>query len=752
MSQTHAKKLVLIGFLVGLITVAAFGATTFPDEETGTVSDGVTFGAPDGMNVTITGSTDVKMESLFPSSDTVDLTTESGNVTFSSSGTAFAEIHKDDITGTYTKVTSIDAVNDITINPENKRSITVGKDIDSIQFRDAGIDNGQTDFIYAGSSGESKVVVGGLQANTQIGAIDVNSDTLLEITTTDGSGVATFDSLSNSQHTVQLQTSSGGPTFANPDPSGDTERLENVDLSVDVDDPDFNADELTLEWYVDGTKQTTTTATSAGTETVTVGPFADGSHSWYVVATDQYGQSTTLSTQSFTIDHYDPEFSNLSPTGDLNSKPSTIDFDVNDADFGGVDGDSITVTTDLDGTQIDQQTINSNASLSVSIPSSGLTGGQHTYELTATDDYGQTVTTQASYTVPETFFVRNERNHSELIAADGSITFFTEDQVFERSASDGKINMTGLPVNEEFIVEVDPTDGNFTQRTIFIPNIYQQESAYVLNTSAVNTVDSRFILNDPTGNYDSQTLLQIKRPINVTGSTSYQTIVADEFGTEGVTATLEQNIRYELRVMSDSDAQSVGPYRADTSETVEVEPGAPNVNLSTNERGWAANAYLDNRTLEWAYADADSETDELTVYIHERGNPSNLLRPNKTYYDLGTASEVVSLTANESEKEWAVKFVVDRNGNDYTKRVLVSNQRDLTPDDLANGWQLIIGVGSLLMLAGAFSVLNASIGAIVVSVVGGVMFFIGFLPGATSALAVVIALFVSVVGHVYTRN
>jgi hypothetical protein len=385
------------------------------------------------------------------------------------------------------------------------------------------------------------------------------------------------------------------------------------------------------------------------------------------------------------------------------------------------------------------------------MPSDGQLGGGHTIEITATDSYAQETTQSTTYNAPSTLYIRNEINHSELVPADGEVRFFGADQVYSRSAPNGKVNMTNLPVQQEFIVEVQPTNNNFTTRTFYLDSIYEQSSVYVLNTSATDTISSRFVLEDPTGNYDSETRLKIQKPIEVNGDTQYQGIVIDQFGVEGVTATLQEGQRYRLSVASEDDSQTVGPYRADTSETVAVEPGTPTINLTVGEKGWTSAAGLDNRTLEYGYKDPEQLTDSVTVWIYERGNKSNKLQANQSYTSVGTATGIVSLTQAESQKEWRVVFVADRDGETVVSSEVVSNGQDGTPPTGSN-WTLMFGVGTLLLLAGAFSVVNAGIGAIIVSLAGGLLWWLGFLGGAASAITISIAIFVSVLGKILTSR
>jgi len=756
MDRRTYKVLFGIGVVLGIL-IAGATAVQLAGDESGTVSDGVTFETPDGAEVTLEGTTDVAMEEMFEGSDTLNLTTEAGIVTFTSNGDAQATIEKSNITGTYTRVSQISASsNQLTINPADKPAVTVGKQIDRIEFTSMSIDDGVSDFIYAGQSGDSLVTVRALSANQDVRAVDADTGQLLDTGTTDGSGVVTFDNLDNSEHTVELKSSSGGPSLSNPQPNDETIRTETPELSVDLSDPDLPEDEITLEWYVDGNLENTTTVTSAGTKTAEVGPISpDQVYNWEVIATDANGNTESVSA-SFELDHYDPEISNIQPQGDLDSNPTEISAQINDSDFS-LDGDSLTVDIILDGTQIDSQTITSNQEITTTMPSSGQTGGSHSIEIEVSDSYGQTATETQSYRVPDTLFVREENEPSVAVPVNGEVRFFPGDsdegsEVYSRGSNNGEIEMTGLPVGQDFIVEIEPTDTqNFTQRTIYIESIYEQETAYLLNTTEYDTVQSRFILNDPTGRFDSESVLKILRPINVNGGTEYQTIIGDRFGTEGVTATLEEDTRYQLRVSSDNFEQAVGPYRADTSETVEVTPGTTSIDLSSGPQTWVANAVIEENNIEFAYDDPADLTSKLKVFIYERGNKSNQPVANQTFMDIGEATGIVQVPENQSDREWVVEFIVDRDNEDFTTREVLSNRKDLTPP-IDPAWQGIIAVGALVLLAGAFSVLNAAVGAVIVSMFGGLLFFLGFLSGATSGIAVGIAIFVSVAGHIMSST
>ncbi len=187
------------------------------------------------------------------------------------------------------------------------------------------------------------------------------------------------------------------------------------------------------------------------------------------------------------------------------------------------------------------------------------------------------------------------------------------------------------------------------------------------------------------------------------------------------------------------------------SEQVTVRPGNPVINLDDYEKGWAANATVEDGLLEYRYDDPDSATQQLTVTIVEKNNESNRLEPSESYYDVGSVSGTVNLTESETAKTWVVKYDVTRDGETFTLTREVSQRPNLTPP-LSDAWRLVIGIGILLISAGVFSILNASVGGVVVALEGGVLWWTGFLGGATTGAGVVIALFVAVIVHIWSSS
>jgi hypothetical protein len=404
-----------------------------------------------------------------------------------------------------------------------------------------------------------------------------------------------------------------------------------------------------------------------------------------------------------------------------------------------------------DGTLQDTKTVTS-AGTYTSGTTPTFTGGNHNYTVKATDDLGAVDKLTTTVGIPGTLYIRNETNASELVDSPVNVTirWFRDDTdiVISNTTSTGTVDMQGLPVSD-FIVEVDP-DQDYVNRTAYIPTIVGQDSVYTLNKSYTR-VTTRFTLEDVSGTYSSQSILFIKRPINRSGTTKFRTVHADRFGVEGVTAELEKDVRYRVSIRSTSnETQDIGPYRATQTETVTVQPGAPVVDTFEEFGGFQVGATQTDTNLFAEYNDSFNETDSVKLYIHEYRNESNQFRPNVTYYNQQDIRAKYTFNPGENETTWRVNFIIQRNGTTYNKFALTNADPDIIPID--GIWLEVIGILVMVIFGGMFSVLNRAIAAVLIPLMGGLLFWLGFLEGATSAAGIVIALGIGMLYSVYTSG
>jgi len=439
--------------LLALVVVTAApvpaGATDVP------VSGQGPFTAPNGPSVTLdAGSgTNLNFSELFPDSNTVVINTSNGRATFTSTGRTNVSVSTGGLEGTWTNVSQLDvATNNLTVDPDDKAPFTVGQQADNVSVRDSfGVDDGTVDFVYGGQSGQTLLQIRGVASNTQLGAVDADTGTILDTATSDNSGVVTFDELDNSEHAVTLQTNSGGPSFDNTSasPQGNTTlRSSSETLSIDVDDSDFPDDTVSVEFYVNGSSVGTTTVNNAGTASMSVSGLSEGTHQWYAAATDGYGASATSDTFTFTVDHYDPSVSNPSPSGNPTIRYSneTLSVDVSDRDFT-LDGDNVSVEFTVDGTVVGTKSVTANGTASVSV--TGLSDGQHDWSATAMDEYGGT-----DSTATESFTVDHYKPNLSDPFPDGNLN--SEPSQANVSVTDGDFPKDGDTVDVYF--EIDGQD------------------------------------------------------------------------------------------------------------------------------------------------------------------------------------------------------------------------------------------------------------------------------------------------------
>lgn len=570
--------------------------------------------------------------------------------------------------------------------------------------------------------------------------------------------------------------SSNGDTFAQIDQVTGTEtRLSQMNVSAaeltidpedkqavrvtgDIDNLSFR--EMALD---DGTKDfsyggpdggtTTLTVTGMPADTAILAVAADGSELDLAVSgsggevTFELPQSEhDVQLQESEVDP--PVLENPDPTGPQSTTPTELAIDVSDEDF---PSDEVEVNISLDGSQIHSENITSNSRVNTSV--GDLAPGEHTWTVEAVDEFGNEEQETYTFSVADNLSFYDESAPETLINdRQINVTIYSDgEEVYSRNTTTGKIDLEGLPVTTDLVV-VAEADG-YIQRPMVIEDITLQQRMYLLNETT-STVEVRFKIDDPTGVYPPEdTQLFIKRPLTVNGSTTFQTVAADEFGVEGFTTDLEQDVRYRLIIKNkENDRQVLGSYTASVSETVTLRPSGIEIAFEEGQNyAWDA-TYIngtDDDTgpkITFEYSDPAQETTDLTVTIYERNNESNTLSGYPETYTgpLGNVSISEPLTDSQSEKEWVIEWSANRNDEEITAKRPVGEYTTQLPS-LDPWWQQAIGFAIVLITGGLFSRANVGVGAVTVALVGGLFWVIGWFTGATSGAAVAMGLGVAVI-------
>ncbi|UIP01698.1 hypothetical protein Hbl1158_16985 (plasmid) [Halobaculum sp. CBA1158] len=473
--------------------------------------------------------------------------------------------------------------------------------------------------------------------------------------------------------------------------------------------------------------------------------FVDGSGDPVDAAeSDNSGEVTLSVTESGSydlqlVDNELPEITNTEPQGDVVSGTVTLAADIDDDQLPDRD---VNLTWRVDGTVVHEETISSAGRYNYTLASSEVPeAGQYSWSVTAEDPFEAESTEGGSFGIPGNLTVRNVSNTSESVD-EFTATIYTESGSITRSTTNGSVSLSGVPGGDPVIIDIQ-ADG-YRERTTVLPTVLQQQTAYVLgeNTTAVET---RFSLEDPSGEFPPETELYIERAVDVNGTEQFQVVAGDRFGVEGVTVRLEEGQRYRLRIVApDGDTAVLGKYVADLADEVPLRPQSPAVTIGSGE-SFAYNASASEDTVSIGYNDPANQTDVLTVSIVNRFNDSDYLLEPVTYYGTNSLSQSVSINESLSDG-YLVVFEGQRNGQPFRATVALGpEQIDLVPGGLDTVWIQIVGSGLVLVTGGLFSRLNIGVGVVSTSLFSGILWYIGLLEGVATSATIAVAILFSVV-------
>lgn len=435
------------------------------------------------------------------------------------------------------------------------------------------------------------------------------------------------------------------------------------------------------------------------------------------------------------------EDSSLSPNSTettIEESPVTLKVDIFDPDFGTPQGDSVTLEWYLDGALQETTTVSSNGTASIDVEPNA---GEHTWHVEVVEDsYGNPGPTSAtaSFAMPGELRVYEE-NATETLVDDVTVRlrfYGASNESFnvERSTSNGKIDMSGLPVDEEFIV-VAEADGGYFNRRIYVSSLVDQQAVYLL-PEGQESVYNVFTLTDRSGSYPvGETRLIIQRALNKSGQLRWTTIAGDFFGSTGsFPVYLSYNERFRLLVENnEGDQRVIGTYTATDEDNPKPIVIKSIIVDPPEDQNYYGTAWIEDedendgeKTLRFSYSDNQAQTTDLQLHIYERGNESNVIA------DLDDAdpgdSWAYSYTLNGSRdelgKEWMVEWSATRNGNEIGGSFPIGKTGGLSlPMD--GEWLTRFAFVALIIIAGMSSERIATLGAMGMVGFTGVMMVTG---------------------------
>lgn len=346
------------------------------------------------------------------------------------------------------------------------------------------------------------------------------------------------------------------------------------DLATGEADLSLTDASATVKWQEDGdndgtwTTVATTTYSTSGTKSDDLsGISADRWRAVVEFSTSSPSTATAeLDAERVLSENDAPTGSNPSPTPNqlVTSYDGTVDLDVADPDFPTAQGEEVTVeVADSGGSQIGSETITSNQTVSISYP---VPAGSNNLTWTLTDSAGQTTTVEHNFSAPSALEIRNESAPSQLVSlpsSDVEIRFYFDvggdPLIVNRTPSNGRVDMTGLPTDRPFTVVVDDETDKYVNRRIFVEDLFARQTVYLLpeNKTSAPVV---FDVADYSGSFDqSESALLVQRALNGT----WETVEGDIIGaSERISTRLRVDARHRILIVNarTGERRVLGPF------------------------------------------------------------------------------------------------------------------------------------------------------------------------------------------------
>jgi len=385
-----------------------------------------------------------------------------------------------------------------------------------------------------------------------------------------------------------------------------------------------------------------------------------------------------------------------------------------------------------------------------------IVGGTNVYTVNVSDTFGNQITSGTrTFEVPSDLTLRDANNASDIIDdpnVTATVRFFEEggERVFPRTPTNGVVDMSGLPVDQDFIVGVRDDSNTYVSRLTLIPTIFEQQDVYLIETTE-STAIVRISVEDRTGLFSNEgTRIRISRAINTTDSPpneeEYVIVAGDVIGGQLTFETeLQQDVRYRVSIENgQGDVRQLGRFTARVDQLVELTVTGLNVGFDDSDTGVQIQTSGEivndtTKTFQFTMLDLSEKTTNIEVKLVEIGNKTNVVDEGSTAGPVGSFQFTRTVTGDNADKEWIFQYSYDRDGETVTGEVIPGQDSFPLLTDLDDGWATIFGVGLIIVIGGLFSVANVKVGVIVIPAIAAFLFITGILSTAMTGLSIGIA-------------
>lgn len=331
------------------------------------------------------------------------------------------------------------------------------------------------------------------------------------------------------------------------------------------------------------------------------------------------------------------------------------------------------------------------------------------------------------------------------------------------NTTNGTVPASALPGSDPLLVHADP-EGAYVRDLIVDPGTPRTVVHWLLPDSGLDNASAgvTFELRDATGQFPLGTSqLYLERAIAYSGTDTFRTVLGSDIGDAGHKTVLESGVRYRVRLVSPGgDVRRRGAVEVVDGELIVLEVTDTTIDLTSIEgadiRWGASGVFHEDLQLGSITVTVESEQAapqfDVAVRIWERSNASNV-EVDTTESWTGNASITYNINLpSNATKNWvvAINGTVEwtaPNGSTVTQRFEASTV--VGPGiglDLPLGTELttILGMAFVLVISALFGGVRSGMGAIVGSLVAGLLWMLGWFGGLLSGGLIVLAIFVGV--------
>lgn len=316
--------------------------------------------------------------------------------------------------------------------------------------------------------------------------------------------------------------------------------------------------------------------------------------------------------------------------------------------------------------------------------------------------------------------------------------------ITQQTTSDGRINMTGLPVNERFAADLS-AGGNYYDRRVRLPARIDQQPAYLLpDDDTVAAVSPRLTLNDQTGRFDEQrSVIRLQRPVPTASGTEYRTVAGDRLGSDGFGTAVQRNQRYRVIIVDPTASQTyVSSFTPRTSSPTALPIEAIEYNTTESIDGLNISTAYRSREDGDRLAVNLSNVRSADLSISEAGNASNLLLDDS--YDQNVTADV-PVPEENTDANWNADYEATS-----TNDAAISGQQTIrNPARQEQREAVVRAILSILLVVVLGSVamrVSPALGGVVVIITASLLWLAGWMPPEAGLPSIGVGIVVGVLG------